>query len=65
MKYEIEVCTKESDSTTISVERRGDKLVIQKNLDEVFGTINNMCKELKECCPEVENIKERIYNGSF
>lgn len=65
MKYEIEVCTKESDSTTISVERRGDKLVIQKNLDEVFGTINSMCKELKECCPEVENIKERIYNGSF
>lgn len=22
-----------------------------------------MCKELKECCPEVENIRERIYNG--
>lgn len=27
--------------------------------------INFMCKELKECCPEVGNIKERIYNGSF
>lgn len=36
MKYEIEVCTKERDSTTISVERRGDKLVILKNLDEVL-----------------------------
>lgn len=24
-----------------------------------------MREELKECCPDVENIKERIYNGSF